>query len=214
MSSPKIGEHDPYHVRDAQDTAAGAPAVEAAASPVAGKSDLDTYLERVAGDCVACKAQVEGRIRAKCGDYALAEEVVDEAIERVMNRARRYGLQDEVKDVRAFLVTTAKNLLIDALAKRSVTVPLDVEGSEGVRAQALDPSSEKIMGRVEVSQMIRIAQKNATQDELKLLQMRFEFDMSFEAIGRALGFSHVTARHRLAKVLAMMRSEMNRQPRH
>lgn len=196
MSSPKVGGDNPHLV-------------------------IAAYLERVAWECVECRAEVVKLIAAKVNDDALAEEVVDKAIERVFARADRYGVEDEIENVKAFLVTTAERLLLDALAGKSSedklkrkAVSLDDEANVGVRNEVLDASAEALAGRLEVNQMARLALRNIEPEDMKLIQMRFELDMSFEQIGRELGVSHVTVSHRLEKLLATMRTELERQAQH
>src|ERR1044072_7091957 len=171
---------------------------------------VDSYLDRVARECLEYKRDAESEILSRGQSRGDAEEIVDEAIVSVFTYAARYGLEKKIVDVKSFLIKTARHLLIDAWRKKRradtlQTVSLD-EADEELLNQAVDSSDESILQHIEANELAKIALRNATDEQLHLFRMWFIDEMTIEEIAARLNVTVPTVKNRMKRLLASLGS--------
>jgi RNA polymerase sigma-70 factor (ECF subfamily) len=133
-----------------------------------------------------------------CGDPALAEDIVSETFIRLWNARARLDL----RTVRAYLFTIARNLFLQGLRRRRATTGLD--------EQWVDPRpgpEEQASSRAELRSVLAALQSLPETDRAALL-MRANDGLAYEDIARALGVSLAAAKvkvHRARLRLAAAR---------
>lgn len=170
----------------------------------------DPYLERIARECMACKAEVEGRISSADKTHTLAEDIVAQAIQRVIEYAARHRGEKEIENVKGFLMATARNLLIDAQTKKSKAARIaiaswDDAANSGLLGLPDESSADKIQRRIEATELKELVLTDATLAERELFDMWFEGGMTPAEISVQLGIGPATVRHRMQTLLTRMR---------
>lgn len=173
------------------------------------------YLERVARESAACRDGICRQIAYKCGNYALAEEVADIAIGRVNEHAMRHGLKDEIVDVKAFCFKAAYNALWDKQhgklkADKVKTVSWDAEQNAGLQNQIGDSSAKQLQKSLELDQLVKLALRDATDEQRQIFKLLFEDGMSTREIAGSLNIKERAAEYQINKLKAMMRAALGR----
>jgi RNA polymerase sigma factor (sigma-70 family) len=194
MSPPKIGGYIPYGPDE--------------------RREHDAYVERVTQECMTRKAEVERVISPEASKLGIKEDIVAEAIERTVDYAARYGVAKEIESVLAFLITTARRLLVSAYRKASAgeidAVRLDDKATAPLLVHAIDWSAKQLLERLEREQTVKIALGNLSEADRKVFLMNVEHDMTPEEIAVTMKVSAAMVRVRLRRARAMMRAVMMR----
>lgn len=175
----------------------------------------DLYLERIAAECMACKSEVEGRIRSASQNPALAEDVVAQAIKRVIEYADRYRDEKPVENVKGLLITTAHNLLLDAQTRKLRADKLETVSWDGAADDTSlnlpdKSATNEIERRIEADELKNIALRDATPAQRQLFDMWFERGMTPTEISVRLGISAAAVRLRIHTLLALMRAAITK----
>ena len=226
MTSSKIGENVPNPngvtqkptAEDLDNTGAAnlhpAPTAQniTGAKPDEARTDSD-YIARVINICLEQSSTLVRWISSELQNPARGQELAQEAINRVINHAKKFQGEDEIKHVGGYLKTTARNLVHDVRErdKRLKIISWDDEK----HLAELNPSdkwdaAQNIMERLETNEIIEIGFKKITAAEKRLLDMRFGDGKSFADIARNLNADPGQVRYRINKLLEKIRSELTR----
>lgn len=165
---------------------------------------------------MACKAEIEARILSAIRNPALAEDIAAEAIQRVIAYADRHRNENEIGNVKSFLITTARNLLHDAQTKKLMvdkldTVSLDDEQATDLTNTLVDEkSTQAIISRMETDEVISSALINATEQERQIFQMLFLDEMTVQEIAMRLGVNEAAIRNRVRRLRSRLRAILKR----
>ena len=134
-------------------------------------------------------------------DYMLAEDAVSEALLRV------YKNLDKVEDVHApraiaFVVTITKNCALTLLQKhaKNTVVPLDEQDADNFDLE------ERVISDLSSGEILLLVNELG-EDQKSVFLLKYAYDMSHKAIGKALQMSenNVTVRlHRARKKLGAL----------
>ncbi|HEV7891706.1 MAG TPA: sigma-70 family RNA polymerase sigma factor [Pyrinomonadaceae bacterium] len=217
-SSPKIGGDRPQVNRDAQEPLAGelcgARAADLLTAENAESAAAVACRERIAKECMECKAYVERIISSIAHNPALSEDIVAEAMKRLISSGGLDADGEEIRSVKKFFITTARNLLKDAQGKKLKadklpTLSWDDVKNEWLRDIAVDSYVTAVETRIAADELRRIAYEGATDAQKELFDMWHDREMSTSEIAERLGISTVAVRNRINKLLAKMRTAVN-----
>lgn len=174
----------------------------------------DPYLSRVAQECIGYKSEVERIISSMAHNSANAEDIVAQAILRVTVYADQHRSEKQIENVKAFLITTARNLFFDAHSRKLAadkleTVSSDTEASENLLNRVVGSSGEEVLERIQEADLRKLALRDATAEQKRLFHMWFDLGMTAEEIAPKLGVTSAAIRHRLKKIKGMLCSAMS-----
>jgi RNA polymerase sigma-70 factor (ECF subfamily) len=136
--------------------------------------------------------------RALVGDPALADDLVQDCIERALNKSHLY---DPARPLRAWLYAVLRNLYISSLRRdrRSAVVKTvdDLAGSEG----AVAPGQEE---RLSVSLVAEALERLPDQHREVIVLVGLE-EMSYRDVAEIVGVPIGTVMSRLARARAALR---------
>ena len=146
------------------------------------------------------------------GDPTLAEDLAQETFVKAF---RSLAAFDPARRLSSWLFRIAHNTAIDATRRARVpVVPLDAAGpgaaAEPMAAAAPDPVEQRTLGTA-----LAAALRRVRPEYRAAVTLRYEEDLSFEAIGQILGIPTATARshvHRARKELARHLADAGWQP--
>lgn len=146
------------------------------------------------------------------GDYARAEDLAQDTFIKAF---RNLAAFDPTRRLSSWLFRIAHNTAIDAVRRaKPPAVPLDAEWPDGSSAAtavpARDPVEQEALGAALASALARVRPEYRAA-----VTLRYEEDLSFEAIGQVLGIPAATARshvHRARKELLRYLEEAGWQP--
>ena len=182
------------------------------AKPDEARTDND-YIARVRQICEDQRSTLVRWISSKLQNPARGEELAHDAINRVIEHAKKFQGEDEIKHVRGYLRTTARNLIHD-VRKKDERLKI-ISWDDEKHATGLNPSdngdaAQNLIKLLETNKLIEVAFKKITAEEKRLLDMRFGDRKSFADIARNLNADPGQVRYRINKLLAKMRSELTR----
>ena len=136
--------------------------------------------------------------RGLCGDAALADDLVQDCVERALNKSHLY---DPARPLRAWLYAVLRNLYISGLRRdgRSTVVKTvdDLSDGEG----AIAPSQEE---RLSVSAISLALDRLAPQHREVIVLVGLE-EMSYRDVAEILGVPLGTVMSRVCRARAAMR---------
>jgi RNA polymerase sigma-70 factor (ECF subfamily) len=131
---------------------------------------------------------------ARLRNHAEAEEVLQDTFLRVHKYVLRY---DPEKNALAWLMTVARNAMLNKFAKRHVTEPLHEELCGGVG----DASAA-----TEARQTVERLLLDLSPVDRELIKARFVEDESYEEIAKSHGLSEANARQKISRLLRKVRA--------
>ena len=134
----------------------------------------------------------------RCGDRAMAEDVVSGAFERAYRSRRRFNRRRGGE--RAWLYGITRNLMLDTLRRRDAerrAVERSLEREEVTPYEA-----------VEAKRDIQIALTALTEEEREAVALRFGADLPVPEIARLLDLPLTTVEGRVYRALGKMREHL------
>jgi len=132
---------------------------------------------------------------ATTGNTADAEDVLQDTMIAVVRYAASYR---DGSNARAFVLTIARHLAVDAVRKRKTTVPLEAV------APADQPACETDVSRCDVRDLLAVL----APDERQLVVFRLYAGLSYREISRVMEISVVAAQKRYQRALKKLKSQL------
>lgn len=148
-----------------------------------------------------------GAVRGILGPGADVQDVLQEAFLRAW-RAREAGRAG--RDQRAWIFVVALNTARDARRRWRFRRSAPLEESGAMNVQTREPGPQR---RIETDEAL-LAARNAIHDlgenEREVFLLRVSGELTFDAIGEALGIPVGTAKTRMRRALAELRTTLSR----
>lgn len=177
-------------------------------SSAAISESYDSYINRVERECRECSQDVYRLLLGVARDHDMAHDAVQDAIPRVVRYAGQYGLGKKIENVKGFLITAAKRVLLTKLRKKDNkrnNNSLDDERNTEILNRVADYETAcEIQKRIEREEILRMALRDATPEEVRVLNMIGEGCTCVE-IAEGLNISVETAKLRIAKIKGRLR---------
>lgn len=176
----------------------------------------DPYLERIARECMACKAEVEGKISSAIRNPALAEDLTAQAIKQVIEYAGQHRADEEkIENVKSFLITTVKHLLSDALTRKRKadkleTVSWDGAADGGILNLPDESPTNAIERRLEAAEIKGLMLGELKPAQRELFDMWIERGMTPAEISAHLHITPAAVRLRIHTLVARMREAVTK----
>lgn len=176
----------------------------------------DSYVARVAQECLRHEEEVRRHIMTQTDDHDLAGDVVAAAIQRVIEYAKLHGLTKEIYNVISFLTFTARDLLIDTQARKLKAAKVETknrdnsQGAEVMNTTVDEQLTETILSRIETDELMRRLPAAATAQQKELFHLYFVEGLHFKEIAELLQISEDRVRLEIYQARASMKRRTNR----
>ena len=134
----------------------------------------------------------------RCGDRAMAEDIVSGAFERAYRSRRLFNRRRGGE--RAWLYGITRNLMLDALRRR--------DAERRAVERSVEPDEVTPYEAVEAKRDIQIALTALTEEEREAIALRFGADLPVPEIARLLDLPLTTVEGRVYRALGKMREHL------
>lgn len=159
-------------------------------------------------------AQLQRYLLARIGDPELAEEIVQEALFRLLCK-RSQG--KEIKNPRAWLFQTVRNLAVDVV-RANLPMSLGLEAMATLPDPSSIPQSEEVVhtrvgeqGRQELLELIPDVMSKLSQEDRETLNARYRYGVSCRKMAALAGISLGNAKVRLYRARKRVKSVLENQ---
>jgi len=157
-------------------------------------------------------AQIYNFAYRLCGNVQAAEDITQETFIKVWKNLKKY---DSNQSFRAWIFTIARNTTTDHLRKKT-SVPfsnLDYEDrSFDETIAADDEKAEEHFGKIESAEHFKILVEQLPPENITVLTLYYQNDLTFDEIGRVLGKSINTVKSQHLRALSRLRALMDDAP--
>ena len=144
----------------------------------------------------------------RLGDADAAEDIVQEALAKVLSIARSNPkVVERVRDPRAWLVWITRNLAYDALRKGDRQGRIRLENEDDIRRALFPRLDGGTEGVPEVGQLLDIAQRILTPRQFSVVHLALR-GMEDADIALELGLASVTVRRHRGEAIRRLRKEL------
>lgn len=142
------------------------------------------------------------------GDREESHDLTQEVFVKVWKNIRRF---DTSKNFKTWIFSIARNTTIDYLRKRkSIRFPERQEGDVSYEESLRDvePLPDEIFSRAELARELEQALATLSKDDVTILFLHHDEEMTFEEIGEVLRVPMNTVKSRYRRALHVLRKEM------
>jgi RNA polymerase sigma-70 factor (ECF subfamily) len=151
--------------------------------------------------------QVKSLLMRRGLEAQTAEDVMQDVLLTVWTKA---GLYDPARgSLRAWVFTIARNAMIDRLRKRTSSVSIDM-----IEWEPVDETESAEQGLMRDEQMVRLrgAMSTVSREQLDVLRLAFEEELTQSQIAEKLGLPLGTVKSRMRLAYAHLRGALEGKP--
>lgn len=159
------------------------------------RDDLESLFEEA-------RHGLAGAVRGVLGPGGDVQDILQESFLRAW-KARAEGRVG--RDPKAWIFVITLNTARDALRRGRIRRASPLEESGAMNVNAIERSPDRTLQDAEALQDARAAIHDLAEEEREVFLMRVSGELTFDAIGEALGITTSTAKNRMRKALDFLR---------